>query len=225
MLLDDPIERWEQLECYLAGRMNNDQSQLVQELIKTDRLWADEFEAVRFAQRILHEAFIEQRMRYTLQKIMQEKRQPAPQYPVWRWARIGIVISILLVCYLSVAPIALPDAGYNVMTLRNVDTTTLSPQQQKAFANFFEGQARMVEGDYVQAALHFENVLTVEDLRPYFREAAEWHLVVSYLRSTQIDRAQRLYQRLQECDPCVYDVGWLNHLKLKWQLLLADLFS
>lgn len=225
MLLNDPMERWEQLECYLTGRMRKDQHQRLQEHLATDPGLVEELETVRHVQKMLHEAFTEQRMRSTLQKI-REEQVAIPTVirvrPTWHRIRPAIAACLLISIYLAFAPITLPDAGTNVMTLRNVDATALSAEQRRAFENFFEGQARMTEGDYVQAAQRFENVLRVEDLRPYFKEAAEWHLALSYLKSRQYNRAHRLYQRLRECDSCTYEVGWLNHLKMKWQLLIAS---
>ena len=227
MISDDPVDRWEQLEDYAAGRMEQEQGRLLAERMKTDSQLAEEFESVRRAQTLLNHAFAEQQMRDTLRQIRAEQRSaPAVWHNPLGWNRTAVWIaaaSLLLIGYLSFSPVSLPNAGYDVRALRRIDTTQLPPQQRVAFANFFEGQARMVEGDYVQAAHHFEEVLTVDDLRPYFREAAEWHLTVSYLRSRQTNRANLLYKRLRQCEACTYDIGWLERRKLEWQLLIASL--
>ncbi|GAB3504464.1 hypothetical protein GCM10027341_34800 [Spirosoma knui] len=221
------MERWEQLEDYLMGRMEESRSRQLEERMKIDRQLTDDFDEVRRAHSMLNDAFVEQQMRDTLQQLRTEQhRQPTVWYNHLKWNQVAVwtaAACLLLVGYLSLSPITLPDAGYDVRALRGVDTTQLPPQQRAAFANFFEGQVRMVEGDYVLAAHHFENVLLVDDLRPYFREAAEWHLAVSYLRSRQINRASQLYKRLKECEPCAYKVGWLERRKMEWQLLIADL--
>lgn len=225
MISEDPVERWEQLEHYLTGRMEKEEGRQLRERMKTDKQLTDELESVRRAQAILSGAFIEQQMRDTLRQIRAEQ---SPEPVVVRnrgpWRRVAGWVAaacLLLVGYWSVSPVSLPNAGYDVLALRNIDTTQLPPTQRVAFGNFFEGQARMLEGDYVQAAHHFENVLAVDDLRPYFREAAEWHLAVSYLKSRQISRASQLYQRLRGCDACAYEVGWLTRKKMEWQLLVA----
>lgn len=227
MISEDPMERWEQLEDYLMGRMEESQSRQLEEQMKTDRQLTGDFDEVRRAHSMLKDAFVEQQMRDTLQRLrIEERLQPTMWYNSVNWRRIAVwtaVACLLLVGYLSLSPIMLPEAGYDVRALRGIDTTQLPPQQRTAFANFFEGQVRMVEGDYVLAAHHFENVLLVDDLRPYFREAAEWHLAVSYLRSRQLNRASQLYKRLKECEPCNYKVGWLERRKMEWQLLIADL--
>ncbi len=227
MISEDPVERWDQLEDYLAGRMDKEQVRRLVERMETDKALAEELESVRRAQALLREAFVEQQMRDTIRQIRTEQR---PEPVVWRnrigWNRVAAGVAaacLLLVGYLSLAPIALPNAGYDVRALRGIDTTQLPPQQRVAFANFFDGQARMVEGDYVQAAYHFETVLTVDDLRPYFKEAAEWHLAVSYLRSHQISRASRLYKQLRQCESCTYEVGWVERRKLEWQLWIGNL--
>lgn len=227
MIAEDPVERWEQLENYLAGRLEDEEDRQLQDQMKTDPKLASELESVRRAQTILKEAFIEQQMRTTLRQIRLEQTAPPRliRHRIW-WQRAPVwaaTACLFIISYLTLAPVSLPSAGYDVMALRHVDTTQLPPQQRVAFENFFEGQARMVEGDYVQAAHHFENVLTVDDIRPYFREAAEWHLAVSYLQSRQINRASQLYRRLQQCPKCVYEVGWLNRRKMEWKLFINKL--
>ncbi|GAB4025640.1 hypothetical protein [Spirosoma koreense] len=226
MISEDPVERWEQLEDYLTGRMEQEESRRLEERMKTDKQLADELVSVRRAQTLLNEALAEQQMRNTLQQIRREQATE-PVFTRHRigWNRVAVGVAaacLLIIGYLSMASISLPNAGYDVMALRHIDTTQLPAPQRMAFENFFEGQARMVEGDYVQAARHFENVLAVDDLRPYFREAAEWHLAVSYLRSRQINRASQLYRRLQQCDQCAYEVGWLNRRKMEWKLFMAN---
>ncbi|MCX6214615.1 hypothetical protein [Spirosoma sp.] len=229
MISEDPVERWEQLEDYLRGRMEDGQSRQLEERMKTDTKLTDELVSVRRAQALLTEALAEQQMRATLRQIRVEtsvNTRSASWMPV-KWNQVVLwaaAACVLLMSYLSIVPVKLPDAGYDVMALRRIDTTQLSGQQRIAFENFFEGQARMVEGDYVQAAHHFENVLTVEDLRPYFKEAAEWHLAVSYLQSHQFNRASQLYRRLRYCNQCAYEVGWLNRRKMEWKLFIAGLW-
>ena len=227
MISEDPMERWEQLEDYLMGRMEESQSRQLEERMKTDKQLTDDLNSVRRAQSMLNDAFVEQQMRDTLQQFRAKQyTQPAVWYNRLSWNRVAVwtaAACLLLLGYLSLSPIALPDAGYDIRALRGIDTTQLPPHQRAAFANFFEGQVRMVEGDYVLAAHHFKNVLLVDDLRPYFREAAEWHLAVSYLRSRQINRASQLYNRLKNCEQCTYKVGWLERRKMEWQLLIADL--
>lgn len=226
MIANDPAERWEQLESYLSGKAPAELKNAIDQQMKKDKHLADELESVRRASHLLNQAFIEQKMRQTLQQLRAEQL-PHPTLPTrppggFRWVAYAAAICLLLLGYLTFAPIALPQAGYDVMALRNIDTTQLSPVQRAAFDHFFEGQARMVEGNYVQAAHHFENVLTTDDLRPYFREAAEWHLAVSYLKSRQLGKATQLYRRLQQCESCVYEVGWLNRRKMEWQLFITN---
>ena len=226
MLSNDPIERWELFEDLLTGRLTDEQRRQVLEKMETDQKVADEIKLVRRAHQLLNEAFIEQQMRDVLRQI-RAVNSPTPVFrvfPIRNWNRIlaGVAaVTFMVFSYLTYSPIRLPDADNNVMVLRTMDTTLLTGEQRIAFENFFEGQARIVEGDYVRAAHHFETVLNVEDLRPYFKEATEWHLEVSYLRSRQINRANQMYERVQRCKDCTYEVSWLNRLKMSWQLFIA----
>jgi anti-sigma factor RsiW len=216
----DEINRWEEIEKYLNGQMTGEEKRRYDRLLAQDAGWRREVDAARRLRAAIGAYSVEQRMLDTLQRL---QREEAPGRPArsrrLRWYFTGLAAACLAgLLYFTFVPVSLPEAGYDITVIRSAEPASLPTEQRLAFEQFFVGQAHMAEGQYVQAAGNFEHVLQTPDLRPYFREAAQWHLAVSYLRSGQPRKAGRLYRLLDNCDTCEYRVNWLTHAKMRWQL-------
>lgn len=215
---DDAVERWEEIEKYLDGTLSERERHQFEHMMKTQADLEKEVAVVKRLRTSITAYTTEQRMLDTLAQLQrqdQSEARPARR----RWYAGGLAAACLAgLLYFSFVPVSLPDAGYDIQVIRSADDATLSPVQRRTFEQFFAGQARMAEGQYVQAVDHFGQVLQQPDLRPYFREAAQWHLAVAYLRSNQPRQANKLYTALERCDACEYRVNWLNRSKMKWQI-------
>ncbi len=222
MTPEQEMESWEAFERYRTGKMTGPEKDAFEQEMRQNPERRRELENNRKTQQVMEHYFIEQRMRETLQQLQQREEETRQRRWASRYRRLGIyggsLAAACLLLYLTFAPVSLPDAGYDVTVTRSADSAQLSLAQRRAFGHFFEGQAHMAEGQYVRAVYNFEQVLQSEDLRPYFREAAQWHLAVSYLRSGQPYKAGKLYASLNDCEACEYRVNWLNRLKMRWQI-------
>ncbi len=223
---DDAVERWEEIEKYLDGTLSERDQHQFEQMMKQQADLNREVEVARRLRTAITAYSTEQRMLNTLNRLQgREARAGRAPRRLRGWYATGLAAACLAgLLYFSFVPVSLPDAGYDITVIRNADAPALTPAQRRTFEQFFAGQARMAEGQYVQAAGHFRQVLQNQDLRPYFREAAQWHLAVAYLRSNQPRRAQTLYASLAQCDACEYRVDWLNRTKLKWQITWQQWF-
>jgi hypothetical protein len=151
-----------------------------------------------------------------------------PKY-FWR-NKVKIIVSLasaaclIFVLYASLSAVQLPGSENDLTIVRDIDPSVLSPIQKSAFDHFFAGQSHISEGQFKAAVLDFEEVLKIPNLRPYFEQATQWHLVVAQLKSGEIDKAKQQYQKLTNCNECVYPIGFMNKSKLWWQIFWADLF-
>ena len=146
--------------------------------------------------------------------------------PLWRSTLIGgIAACLAFLLYLSFGSIQLPPTDYDLQVMRDTDPIQMDTVQKVAFDAFFTGQAGMAEGKFNEATQHFEQVLKATQIRPYFREAAEWHLVVSCFKSGQYVKSEKYLTQLEACDACEYEVGRVEKWKVKWQLYWRLLFQ
>jgi hypothetical protein len=131
-----------------------------------------------------------------------------------------IAALIIIVLYLTFSPIVLSDSESDLTVTRGVETIQIDSLQKKSFDYFFDGQSKMMEGQYFEASKKFELVLENTQLRPYFREATQWHLLIAYMKSKQVEKASNYYSQLKNCELCEYEISTFNRWKIWWQIKL-----
>lgn len=149
--------------------------------------------------------------------------------PLWKnpfqlVASLAAAACVIFVLYASLSMVQLPGSENDLTIVRDIDPEVLSPVQKNAFDHFYAGQSHITEGQFNAAVLDFEAVLKTPNLRPYFEQATQWHLLVAQLKSGQTNKAKQLYQTLSSRQDRVYPIGFLNKSKLWWQIFWADLF-
>lgn len=218
------LEEWEWIERYWTGQLSAPEHTFFEQAMQEDDRLAQEANALRFGIRAVDEARIEANARQTLNRLRQTERRR--RQILIRWGTVAGSLTaacVAFVLYLAYAPIALPSRESDPGVLRDFrgqyradSTDQLSLRQKQTFDLFFEGQAYLTEGQPQMAAQRFERVLTVSAIRPYFREAAQWHLIICYLKTAQPDKAEQLYSQLGQTED--YDIGWLERWKIWWHL-------
>ncbi|RYC70046.1 tetratricopeptide repeat protein [Spirosoma sordidisoli] len=225
------LDEWDWIERYWSGQLTPTEKTLFEQLIRDDKRVAQEAEDLRFGVQLVDEVRIQTHARQTLYRIRQRRRQ--------RWQRLSRTVigagclaaaCLAFILYLSYAPIVLSGQENDPGVLREwrgryrMDTADqLSIRQQQAIDRFYEGQAYLVQGQAQLAAQRFEEVLSFQEIRPYFREVAQWHLIVCYLRTKELPKAEALYKQL---DPHgEYEVGQLEQWKIWWHLQRLRLFG
>ncbi len=227
MIPQDEIERQEWLEAYWKKKLSQPEVEWLENAMGDDAMLAKEVQQIGKAMKTIQDAQVEQRMRDTLQLLRKKQPKPMPQpQPFWRYALLGgMAACVAFLLYLSFGSIQLPPTDYDLQVMRDTDPIQMDAVQKVAFDEFFAGQAGMAEGKYSEATQHFEQVLKATQIRPYFREAAEWHLVVSCFKSGQYVKAQKYLTQLEACDACEYEVSRVEMWKIKWQLYWRLLFQ
>lgn len=215
-------EEQDWIERYLNNKMSAEESLLFTTALATDQAFAQDVETVKRTHTVLQEAFLAQGALDTIRSLQQSKTVKVRTLQnVFRSSAGLAAACIVFVTYLSLSPVQFPDSENDFTVTRNLDQHNRSNKQQYVFDQFFDGQAHILEGDYMMAVKNFEEVLKSPTIRPYFREAAEWHLAVAYLKSGQPNRAHHIYEQFDDCLDCEYRIGNLNRWKIWWQIQWA----
>lgn len=220
-------EEFEWIEDYLLGKLNQRDTLFFEEELKKDIELTKKVDEIRKTLNLLKESVIQDQVLKTIKNLQNKNRRPpifSPLRIVKYVASASIAASVILMLYLSTTNVHLPDTENDFNVTRGIDSTKFTPEQRIAFTSFFDGQAHLVEGSYLLAVKDFQRSLEVKNIRPYFKEAAEWHLAIAYIKSNQPYKAEAIYKRLEDCTNCEYPVDMLNRWKIKWRIFWAKFF-
>ena len=221
----EKLEEYEWIERYLTDQMPADEQTELETEMQTDPIFKQEVELLQRTHELMEEAFLEQRAVDTVKLLQRQSRQKMQRIRLVRRSLMGVVsLGFLLILYLSVSPVVFPNSENDINVTRNLagDSSTAATTPNRVFNQFFDGQARLSEGQYALAVKNFRQVLTASDIRPYFREAAQWHLAFAYLKSGEPDKAERMYNQFRECIDCEYPIETVDRWKIWWQIKWAQ---
>lgn len=218
-------ELLEYIEKYTTGEMDQTESAFFERELETNDSFRQEFNSYKITYQYMQETFIEKSAIRTMNAL---RRQRELKKITFRTITTTLAACLLIVGYLSFVPISFPDSENDFDAIRStIDSTSsqLPPDQKEAFEQFFEGQAHIAEGKYLLAVTNFEKVLKTQNLRNYFIEAAQWHLIVALAKSNNPARAEKLLNTLNDCTECEYQIGFTNRMKIKWLIFSKKYFD
>ncbi|MBA4850561.1 hypothetical protein [Emticicia sp. BO119] len=220
-------EEFEWIEDYLLGKLNQKDTLFFEEELKKDIELTKKVEEIRKTLNLLKESVIQEQVLKTIKNLQNRERRLHKFSPfrIIRYAAgASMAASIIFMLYISLVSVHLPDTENDFNVTRGIDSTKLTPEQRTAFNSFFDGQAHLVEGSYLLAVKDFQRSLQVKNIRPYFKEAAEWHLALAYIKSNQPYKAEEIYKKFEDCTDCEYPIDKLNRWKIWWRILWAKVF-
>lgn len=229
MNIQDDYQRLETIEQYFNGSLSADEMAKFENALNNDNVFSKEVSDYQKLTNMIKEITIEQNILATLDKLEQEEsiiplRKKNSLVNFFPYLSGLIAACLIFVLYASLSVVQLPGSENDLTIVRDVDVSILSPVEKKVFDNFYAGQSYLTEGQFQKAVQSFQVVLKNNNLRPYFKEATQWHLVLAYLRSGQIQEANDLYDELSSCKDCVYPIGKIDKAKLWWQIFWAKIF-
>jgi hypothetical protein len=230
MKIDDENSRIEMIESFCLGQMNATELANFEAMQLADPTLVKEIIDYQSVLTMIQKASTESHVLNTLARLEAEEPILSPNTKnLWvsklkTFVGIGVAASVLFILYASFSVVQLPGSENDLTIVRDIDPTVLSKIQKNAFDHFYAGQSHITEGQFQAAVLDFEAVLETPNLRPYFKQATKWHLIIAELKSGQVAKAKQHYQELNNCNDCVYPVGFLNKSKLWWQIFWANVF-
>ncbi|GAA4439289.1 hypothetical protein GCM10023091_21250 [Ravibacter arvi] len=219
----EDITDW--IDQYLSDAMSCDERRHFEAAVLEDNGLAGQLEEQAVARNILHEVFTEEKLRNQIRILQRQERRWTIYRRVLKYAGAACVIAVSCLSFLLTSLPVFPDSENDFTVIRGADESVMRPDRRAVFDRFFAGQAHIAEGQYAAAVGDFETVLENQDLRSYFREAAEWHLVVAYLKSGSLSKADQLYRQFNECQDCEYQVSKVNRWKIWLQIQYSRALS
>lgn len=214
----NPEDITEWIDKYISNEMSDPEREIFEAAILEDYALAAQLEEQIYARNLLIKIFKEERLR---EEIKGFQRKEKKQHIFRQFLRYSAAACILIVggaFFLLKSLPVFPDSENDFTVIRGADESVMRPDRKIIFDRFFAGQAHIAEGQYGLAVVNFEQVLNEKDLRSYFREAAEWHLVVAYLKSGSLQKANELFIRFNNCTDCEYEVSRINRWKIWLQI-------
>lgn len=210
-------KEFEWIENFFLDKLSQEEKKIFQEKVESDKDFKIKVEEFKKTYSYLNDMHLEKIIKNKI--VTLQKRDRKKFFYIKRlkmaFTSISVAASIFFV-YLSTSEISFPNAENDFNITRGLDTSSYTIEQKYAFSTFFDGQAHLTDGLYLIAVNDFEKSLKVSTVRPYFREAAQWHLAVAYLKSGQPIKAEKIYNQLNNCSDCEYPISNLN----KWKLWL-----
>ncbi|MCP9767096.1 hypothetical protein EGI22_04185 [Lacihabitans sp. LS3-19] len=218
-------EEFEWIENFLLDRLSLEERSKVLEKIKIDPDFKTSVENYSKTHIFIKDMKLEEILKNKLVELQNKDRS---QFVLKRrlkyFVSVASIAAIIFIVFLSGTEVVFPDTENDFNITRGIDTSAYTIEQKYAFSTFFDGQAHLAEGQYLLASQDFEKSLLVTNTRPYFREAAQWHLAVAYLKSEQVQKAEKIYTQLSDCDDCEYPVSKISKWKLWVKIQLKKLF-
>jgi tetratricopeptide (TPR) repeat protein len=219
----EDITEW--IDQYLSNEMSHQEQKLFEAAILEDYALASQLDEQISARNLLTKIFREEHLRAEIRGFQLQERKQTLLRKIWKYSAAACVLIVTGSFFLLSTLPVFPDSENDFTVIRGADESVMRPDRKIVFDRFFAGQAHIAEGQYALAVKNFEMVLEEDDLRPYFREAAEWHLVVAYLKSGGLSQASELYDRFSNCSDCEYDVSRINRWKIWLQIQYSKALS
>ena len=218
MIPDDELHEQEQIEQYLLNRLPQLEKEQIETKLRQDSSFAMKVESTRQLMRLIQTANAEKRVQDTLRHLYRQKPALVPPLSVaYRWAAGAVAACLAVFVYLTYSTVQLPIIEDDLLVVKN-SANANKPGEETVYNRLLAGQEAIKRKNYIVAENNLEAVLKTNDMRPYYREAAQWSLTVAYLYSDQPRKAEGMYQQLREIDNPEYEVGWVEQFKTYVQI-------
>lgn len=220
----DQLQQWEWIEAYYQNRLPIEERLVFEQELATD----EEFRQTALQLQAAEQALRSLSLEHTVRKAI---RQELAQGKPLRRLRLGQIVAggLILIgvglTYLTFDRVDLQAYRDDVtLTQRYRDLgddgqeTALTPQQRTFYRDFFDAQAFLANGQPAMAITNLEKLARADSLRPYFRQAVQWHLLNAYLLNDQPDNADATYRLLGQSGLPVYPVNQTDRWKVWWQI-------
>lgn len=214
----------ELIDRYLAGKCSPEEQEQVEARLEKDQDFAEKIVLAQAVNDTIDRAAYERRIRGVIASVRKTDEERAGRRR-WILGSGGALVAagISFIIFLAYAPLHLNIQSQEIRAARTLErshgvdsTGPGSAEKKKVFRLFFEAQSYLAEGNLQPAILNLEELMHTEGLRPYFREAVYWHLIVANMQNGNTDRAEKLYKEAGQ--PREYTIGTIDRWKVWWQL-------
>lgn len=224
------LKEWEWIEAYYRHELAPSERLLVEQEMVQDADFRQTVEQLSMADNALRTLGLEQTVRRAIgQELVMGK--PQKRWRIGQLASLLVGLLLLGTGYLTFSRVDLQNYRNDVaLTQRYRDLgddqpkTDLTPEQRTFYRDFFDAQAYMANGQPELSIANLEKLARADSLRPFFRQAIQWHLANAYLLSNQPTNAEATLKLLDQGGELIYPINrvdrWKFWCQIRWQKLL-----
>ena len=207
------------LEAYILGHLDGIQIEEVEEKLRTDKAWQENFGKIKVLKELPGRLQLREKIKAIQNEVLTEwKIDSTPKSRIISWPKIaitGIAASVALFVYFNVSDISIPGA----LTMQERgNETNISKADLVDFQMFKDAQQLLIDGKDKEAAQAFSVIKNSENLRKYYRDLARWLEVVA-LAETDKTKAGKLFREIESDADFKYKISFSDKIKLRARLL------
>lgn len=212
----------DQIQEYLNDKMSSEDTENFRQKIEEDSSLREDVEKLRLLKSIAER----QRLRDEIKAIHQEKmiewRQTEEIVPVKKlnfWKISGgfaIAASVAMACFLTFS-----DVSYEPISS---ETERGNAENQDLILKKFDKNIQdLATGDAEKAILLFEDFVRIKNnpnIRPYYKDAADWYSVVALVKAKKYQEADELIKNIEARTDYKFNISNIDLWKMKWKVLI-----
>jgi hypothetical protein len=220
----DQLQQWEWIEAYYQDKLPAEERLVFEQELANDAEFRETALRLQTADEALRLLSLENTVRKAIRHELNQSH-PLRRLRIGRIVVGGMFLISLGLTYLTFDRVDLQIYRDDVtLTQRyrelgeDSQATTLTPRQRAFYRDFFDAQAFLANGQPEMAITNLEKLARADSLRPYFRQAVQWHLMNAYLLNNQPDNADSTFRLLDQSGEPVYPVNRTDRWKVWWQI-------
>lgn len=212
----------DQIQQFLSQQMSDEERTNFTQKIEADSLLKDDVEKLGLLKSIAER----QRLRDEIKSIHQQKMaewndsediSPVRKLNLWKiTGSFSVAASVAIACFLTFS-----DVKYEPISS---ETERGSIENQDVVLRKFDEAIKKLEtGDVKSSYLLYEDFKAIkaqENLRPYYKDAADWYSVVALVKSEEYQKADELLKNIESRTDYKFGINKVDRWKMKSKILV-----
>jgi hypothetical protein len=218
----------DQIQQYLSQQMTEEERADFTQKIEGDSLLKDDVDKLSLLKNIAER----QRLRDEIKSIHQQKMtewndsveiSPVKKLNYWKISGgFAVAASVAMVCFLTFS-----DVNYKPISS---ETERGNIENQDLVLKKFDESIRELETGnkkgwheknvYQNSYETFKKVKAEKNLRPYYKDAADWYSVVALVKSEEYQKADELLKNIESKTDYKFGINTVDKWKMKWKILI-----
>ncbi len=212
----------DQIQQYLSQQMSEEERANFTQKIEGDSLLKDDVEKLSLLKSIAERQRLREEIKSIHQQKMAEWGEPVEILLVKKlnfWKITGgfsVAASVAMVCFLN-----FNDVKYEPISSEtergNIEN------QDVVLKKFDETITKLENGDVKNSYLLYESFKAIKaqtNLRPYYKDAADWYSVVALVKSEEYQKADELLKNIESRNDYKFKISTVDKWKTKWKILV-----
>jgi hypothetical protein len=212
----------DQIQQYLSQQMSEEERADFTQKIEEDSLLKDDVEQLTLLKNIAER----QRLRDEIKSIHQQKMTewndsegvlPVKKLNYWQiTGGFAVAASVAMVCFLTFS-----DVNYKPISSETERGNF--ENQDLVLKKFDENIKKLENGEVKNSVLLYEDFKKIKaenNLRQYYKDAADWYSVVALVKSGEYQKANELLKNIESKTDYKFGISSVDKWKMKWKILI-----